>query len=207
MKTNQTAKRFSAKKAVLIISAIVLVISCTIGGTLAWLIESTDKVENTFTYGDINITLEESVENHFKIVPGVDITKDPVVTVEANSEACYLFVKIEEANWPPFTEANGTTRKVAYALADGWTKLTGVDGVDNVYYRVVPANNAEDSAFSVLKDNKVTVSDSLTKGEINSLTEDELEPTLTFTAYAIQEANGTGTFTPATAWEQIAANI
>ena len=78
----------------------VLVLSFTIGGTLAWLTDTTEPVTNTFTYGDINITLAETTEV-YKMVPGNSISKDPSVTVESGSEACWLLVKVEEsANWP-----------------------------------------------------------------------------------------------------------
>ena len=72
----------------------VLVLSFTIGGTLAWLTDTTEPVTNTFTYGDINITLAETTEV-YKMVPGNSISKDPSVTVESGSEACWLFVKVE----------------------------------------------------------------------------------------------------------------
>ena len=52
----------------------VLVLSFTIGGTLAWLTDTTEPVTNTFTYGDINITLAETTEV-YKMVPGNSISK------------------------------------------------------------------------------------------------------------------------------------
>lgn len=62
----------------------VLVLSFTIGGTLAWLTDTTEPVTNTFTYGDINITLAETTEV-YKMVPGNSISKDPSVTVESGA--------------------------------------------------------------------------------------------------------------------------
>ena len=124
----------------------------------------------------------------YHIVPGVDIAKDPVATVVKNSEDCYLFVKIVEENWPDFTETDGTTRKVDYAVAAGWTKLE-----DGVYYREV-GKSADDQAFHILKDDKVTVSSSLTKGELSKVA---TQPKLTFTVYAVQRS---GVDTPAAAW-------
>ena len=178
-------------KLVVAMLAVTLLIGCAIGGTVAWLTATTDSVVNTFTYGDINITLTESkpADRQAKIIPGVDIEKDPKVTVNANSEACWLFVKVEKAG--TFVEG-----KVTYSIADGWTKLTGVTGVDNVYYREVGAVTAN-TDFAVLKDNKVTVSDTLTKEDIKSIT---TNPTLTFTAYAVQKD---GIDTAAAAWEKV----
>ena len=164
--------------------ALVLVVAlASVGGTIAWLTAQTGEVVNTFTVGDINITLTETTGTSYKIVPGNDISKDPKVTVLANSEACWLFVKIEKENWPAATESDGTTLKVKYEIADGWTALTGVDGV---YYREVSSETTAQD-FPVLKNNQVTVSDNLTKAEANAIT----TPTLKFTAYACQKDNVT----------------
>lgn len=92
-------RRGISTKTLVALLSLVLLLGCSLGGTLAWLSDSTDPVINTFTVGDIKIELTET-PGEYKIVPGVDIAKDPKVTVEANSEACWLFVKIEEsANW------------------------------------------------------------------------------------------------------------
>lgn len=175
-------------KLVVAMLAVTLLIGCAIGGTVAWLTAKTDAVVNTFTYGDINIDLWEHAYDattnalgnskvteaeNYKIIPGVDLPKDPTVTVKAGSEACWLFVKVEKAG----TFVDG---KVTYSIADGWTALAGQTGV---YYREVGAVT-DNNDFAVLKDNKVTVSDTLTKEDIKNIT---TNPTLTFTAYAVQK--------------------
>ena len=176
------------------ILAAVLVLGGTIGGTMAWLIDGTDAVANTFTYGDINIGLEEKTGNDYKIVPGVNITKDPTVTVKANSEDCWLFVKVAEENWPnEILEEDGTTKKVAYSIADGWTAHEGASGV---YYRQV-TDIDNDVSLEVLKDNQITVSDTLKKSEVNDVK--AKTPKLTFTAYAVQMDSSD---TAAKAWEK-----
>ena len=138
-------------KLVVAMLAVTLLIGCAIGGTVAWLTAKTDAVVNTFTYGNINITLTESTGNNYKIIPGKDITKDPKVTVKATSEACWLFVEVKE-------EGTFVADKVTYSIADGWTKGDGTKIPANVYYREVSAVTA-DTDFSVLKDNKITVKD------------------------------------------------
>lgn len=176
---NKTNRTVPIKIAALI-AAIVLVIGCTAGGTVAWLVSKPDPITNVFTVGNINATLTEEAKA-FKIVPGVDITKDPVATVEANSEECYLFVQLTEENWPTFTEADNTTRKVKYEIADGWTKLK-----DGVYYREVAKNGTADQAFHVLKNDQVTVSNTLTKENADAITG---TPKLTVAVYAVQKEN------------------
>ena len=178
---SKTNRAVSIKIAALI-AAIVLVIGCTAGGTVAWLVSKPKPIVNVFTVGNINATLTET-KTAFKIVPGVDIDKDPVATVTANSEDCYLFVKLTEENWPTFTEATeaGSTRKVEYKIADGWTELESEHGV---YYREVLKKDTENRAFPVLKDNQVTVSSTLTKKEANAI---QKAPKLTVAVYAVQK--------------------
>lgn len=174
------------KKKVLSIVAVVLVLCCAIGGTLAWLTDKTASVKNTFTVGDINIELTETTTN-YKMVPGNTISKDPKVTVKANSEACWLFVKVEKSvNFDSF---------MTYDMADGWTELPSVTGV---YYREVAATTAA-TDFSVLKGDSVSVKDTVTKADLNALTQNTF-PTLTFTAYAVQKDNVADA---ATAWSKL----
>lgn len=181
---NKTNRTVSIKIAALI-AAIVLVIGCTAGGTVAWLVSKPKPIVNVFTVGNINAELTEEAKTKtetFKIVPGVDITKDPVATVKANSENCYLFVQLTEENWPAFTEADNTTRKVKYEIAQGWTELKSEHGV---YYREVTKSDT-DQKFPVLKNDKVTVSSTLTKEEADAI-QTAGDPKLTVAVYAVQK--------------------
>ena len=181
MKHAANRRRGVSTRAFVALLALVLVIGCAAGGTVAWLVATTGSVTNTFTYGDINIGLTESTGTSYKIIPGKDISKDPKVTVTGGSEACWLFVEVKETG-------TFVANKVTYAIADGWTALPGVNGV---YYREVSAVTAN-TDFNVLKDNKITVSSELTKTEIPTA-----PATLTFTAYAVQKD---GIDDVATAW-------
>ena len=190
-------RRNVSNKTVAILLALVLAIGCAVGGTLAWLISKTEPVVNTFTYGDININLAETTGTDYKIIPGVNISKDPKVTVTAGSEACWLFVKVKEENW---------NNKVSYSIADGWTKGDGTSIPQNVYYREVEAANAKAGvSYYILKGDTtyangvVTVSDTLTKEDIKGIT---TNPTLTFTAHAVQKDS---IDTAADAWAKISA--
>ena len=173
------------KKTIALIVCLTLIIGCAVGGTIAWLTDKTATVTNTFTAGDVDIDLTETdvegdgtlTANSYKMVPGNTITKDPKVTVVAGSEACWLFVKVEKsANFDTF---------MTYTMADGWTALTGVDGV---YYREVNAETATAGAeYPVLAQNRVVVLDTVTKDLLNA--DDFVAPTLEFTAYACQKDN------------------
>ena len=114
------------------------------------------------------------------------LLKDLKVTVKANSEACWLFVKVEKSgNFDSFME---------YGIADGWTALAGEDGV---YYREV-ISSTTDTEYYVLSGNLVTVKDSVTKEDFAGLK--GTMPTLTFTAYACQKENVS---TAADAWNLV----
>lgn len=162
------------KKIAISIVAVALVLCCAIGGTLAWLTDKTGPVTNTFTVGDINIDLDETTSD-YKMVPGNTIAKDPKVTVEAGSEACWLFVKV--------TKSGNFDQFLTYAMADGWTQY---EGTTDVWYREVAASNANQE-FEVLKNNAVTVKGEVTKGMMTS--SGFTNPTLTFKAAAVQKAN------------------
>jgi len=83
------------KKKLTIVVSLLLVMALSIGGTIAWLTDTTDAIQNTFTVGNVKIDLTETdvedndtpLANSYKMVPGKTIDKDPTVTVEAGSEA------------------------------------------------------------------------------------------------------------------------
>lgn len=181
-------------KLITLILAAVLLLTGVAGGTLAWLVDQTDPVVNTFTYGDINIDLEETPTpdedddpdtNKYEMIPGEVITKDPKVTVNTDSKASWLFVKlVKSANFDDFME---------YEMADGWTQLKDTQGnaVPGVYFRAVDEVVGEDVVYEVIKDNQVHVKESVTKEMLNALDPEGAEaayPTLTVTAYAVQRS-------------------
>lgn len=180
MKHVANRRRSVSSRAFIALLALVLVIGCVAGGTVAWLVAKTEPVVNTFTYGNINIALAETTGTNYKVIPGTVIEKDPTVTVKGGSEACYLFVKVEK---------EGTFAGISYEIADGWTELES-----GVYYRLVDAVTA-DTSFEVIKGNEITVSETLTKENIPSA-----QPTLKITAYAVQQENIADA---ATAWSKI----
>lgn len=172
------------KKSLVLAAAFAVLITGAVSGTLAWLIDNTAPITNTFTYGDINIKLEETDSdgdndpnnNSYVMMPGAVIAKDPKVTVLAGSKDSWLFVKLDKSeNFDDFLE---------YTMADGWTALAGEEGV---YYRQT-TENEQAQEFAVIKDNQVKVKESVTKEMLNALNAGETSnyPTLTITAYAVQ---------------------
>ena len=223
----QNGTHFRGGKVIAALLAVVLLVGATIGGTIAWLTASTEKVENTFTVGNIDIALTETTED-YKMIPGYTIDKDPVVTVEAGSEACLVFVKVEEDGFCSVQEEESMPVEhkfdsfLEYGIAAGWTRLekdvNGADIDELIFYREQPAltaEGAEDAAYYVLACKEdpadpectgcVKVKDTVTKEMMDALSNnDATAPKLTFTAYAVQLYKSNGVeFTPADAWAQV----
>ena len=171
-------------KVLVIVACAVALVAGSVAATVAYLTMKTDSIENTFTAGNIKIELtQDTTLDTSKMVPGQAYTVDAKVTVKANSESCWLFIKIEQPdNFDTFMN---------YAIADGWTLLE-----EGVYYREVAAA-AADAPFNVIKDNTITADPTCTKEQYNELNGASL--TLSLTAYAVQRVNFN---TAAEAWTE-----
>lgn len=149
------------KKTLTVLLALVLVIAMSVAGTMAYL-TSTDSVTNTFTVGNVAITLDEldtdnddnkddnvtmpdgtvrDKANAYKLIPGHEYVKDPIIHFQPKSEASWLFVKVE--NGIEAIEAATTIKDQITSDANGWTLL---EGTNNVYYKSVPANEDDTKA-------------------------------------------------------------
>ena len=195
------AKKSASMKVVVLLLAVVLLVGCTIGGTLAYLMAKSDVVTNTFVAGNIGtLTLDETTGNSYIVIPGVNITKNPVVTFKDYNVDAYVFLKVDASGWTvsgadtTYTYSIGSKQEMKWVL-DGWKELE-----DGVYYNEVAAGDGE-KTWAVIQNNTITVSSEITKDNISDYTKG-----LTFTAYAIQQEDGGsdngGKFTPAEAWTQ-----
>lgn len=199
-----------SNKALLVLLALVLVIGCTVGGTLAWLTAKTETVTNTFTVGDIGtLTLKETTgtatedgKKSYTIVPGMDIAKDPKVSYkyEGENEAVpvYVFVKVVAEGWTlsdkEYSINSGDTKLLSWTVGDTWTAVEGNPGV---YY--TEAGNSLEA--DVIKDRTITVSSAIKEDNVSDIA--KAAGNITFTAYAIQQA---GFGTVADAWEAVSGN-
>lgn len=195
-------KNSKLRRALLLVACAVLLVSLSVGATLAYLQDQTGVVTNTFTVGSVNITLDEYkvdeygvadttaarvTENTYKLIPGHTYTKDPTVHVAKGSEVCYLYVKV--TNDITAIEADTT---IADQMADnGWYPLEGVDGV-YYYGTTVDAREAAKDVDVVVFENFTIKTDA----DISTYA----GKTVTITAYAIQ-ADGFGTKTFAEIWQ------
>lgn len=206
----RSTRRKRAPRILLVLCLMLVVMVGSIAGTVAWLTDKTDEVKNTFTVGDINITLKETVKPDgttveagvadwsAQMIPGKTYSKNPTVTVKANSVDCYLFVEVTKPanDYITYTFTLEETNS-------GWTQGTGTgtegNGVPtNVWFRAVSASTS-DQSWNLIKDNQVSISENLTKDKISTSSE-----TMIFKAYAVQQAkSSTATFTAAEAWAKV----
>ena len=203
MKTGKYMKK-SPVKGIALALVLVLLLGCGIGGTIAWLLDTTPTVTNTFTVGKVDLTLVESpydvannkygspaegVTNNYPMIPGNTYIKDPKVTVTANSEDCWLFVKVDTVNNP------ATYLDYTLAISNWETVETGANYT--VYYKEV-FRSTTDQDWNLLTADKngitVTVKDTIVnKGTATegTVAMPDNTPQLVFTAYAVQKANRT----------------
>ena len=182
------------KRTLALLLALVLVFGAAVGGTIAYLTDTTDPVTNTFTVGKVDITLTETFNTdtnndqkndawQAQLIPGTTYAKDPVVTVTADSEDCWLFVKFEEKN-DAATYLNYTSNLTA---ENDWTRGDGTNIPSNVWYRAVNKADATKS-FHLLDGDTVTInSTAVTNENMNTAANAQL----VYTAYACQKANMT----------------
>lgn len=196
------------KKALALAICAVLLVTATVFTTIAYL-TSQDTVTNTFTIGNVKITLDEAdvdaygvaikpvapatsvprvKANEYKLIPGHSYTKDPTIHVAAGSEDCWLFVKLE--NGLAGAEAAGTTI-AAQMTSNGWTLI---DSTNNVYARA-GAKGTAGTDVAVFGSFKLSDSVNLT---------DYADAEIVVTAYAIQ---ADGFATAQAAWTAAGAGL
>lgn len=194
----------SKTKVLSLMMAAVLLVTAGTFGTVAYLTDN-EEVTNTFTVGNVDITLDEAEvnldgttvegadrvkENTYKLLPGHTYTKDPIVHVSAGSEDCYLFVKVVNG----IAAIEGETTIANQMTEKGWV---AVAGAENVYVYTAGGTNP----VTVSANTNVPVFVNFTvKGETDNNTLAEYNgKTITVTAYAIQ-ADGFDGKTAAEIW-------
>lgn len=172
-------------KALLLALCAVALVVTTVFSTMAYL-TSNDSVTNTFTVGKVAITLDEAKANpdgtlvpnadrvqanSYKLLPGHSYAKDPTVHVAADSENCYLYVKVENG----INTIEDTANPIAAQMeTNGWKLLAGT----NVYYKeAAVAGGTNHVVFSSFK---------IAGGVKNDVLKTYATAKVTITAYAIQ---------------------
>ena len=150
-------------KALLLTLCAVLLVAASVLGTMAYL-TSTGEVKNTFTVGQVKITLDEAkvdvngkaltgdaaervTENSYKLLPGHSYDKDPTIHVDPSSEDCFIRAKvtINHANaWQTLVKkyAGGNLTNIITGFDENiwWVSQPVATGNDTITYTFVYKN-------------------------------------------------------------------
>ena len=194
----------------------VLLVAATVATTVAYLTDDAS-VTNTFTVGNVDISLDETnvdqdkvgdmvperdQANDYKLLPGQTYVKDPTIHVssEDNIEDCYLFVKVTDE----IVAIQGEIKVADQMLANGWERLSSVS---DVWYWTADENVAAitEELEVVTKGTNVPVFDNFTiaSNVDNDMLADYVGKQIIVKAYAIQVA-GFEDMTPAQIWSAAA---
>ena len=169
------------KKIVSLCLAAVLVVMAVAGATVAYFTD-TDAKDNTFTVGNVDITLTEpnwegsGKEDAPEVYPGA---KDPTVTNSGNNPC---FVRISVANLDQFDDKGDITYRTDYVagkLGENWVLHT--DGYF-YYNKVLAINETTDALFDQIV-------------MPTGLTGNETTQAITVTAQAVQAQGAKPSFT------------
>ena len=175
--------------------SLVLVAAVSVGATLAYLSAEDTKVTNTFSFGEIDVEIEEDVPTQLPdgakadkpesgkgvvysyLTPGMTLPKVPKVSVDAGVKS-YVFIEISGFKDKVMTATDKTGTST---IDSSWTLYTGTgDGTGNgVYYQIVEANS--EMTFLANAFTEVTISNALTG-------EETLDPVV-IDVFAVQYAN------------------
>lgn len=180
--------------------AALLLVVVAVGGTMAWLVDSTEAVTNTFTTAGIDIDLDETEDDWSKkLIPGNTYTKDPVVSINRDVTDVDIWLYVE------ITDESAARYLSTYDFAlDSWKN--DLTNEPNVYYIEVKATEntgdgctketctAVDPHWHLITGDTITVNENLVKA--GTTTEGALvmpsgDVKLEYKAYAIQSANRT----------------
>lgn len=186
-------------KSLLLVLCAIVFFASGIFATLAWF-NSQDKVQNTFSIGNVEITLDETDvdeygapipdasarvdQNEYLVIPGHTYTKDPIIHVSKESQPAYLFVRID--NPLEFFEDETTIHNQmiakGWALADNNTHKGLYVKMNDGAYEVIDARLAakDVEVFDTIKIHS--------KWDYNSFSEFHDAPAeVNVTAFAIQQ--------------------
>lgn len=119
----------NGKRSLAALIALVLIICVAVGGTIAYIVTQTDKVENKFTPADVKIQINETFENNVKSSITVQNVQD------AKNVPCYIRVKLVSNMQDDKGNVIGSAAIGEFKLNDKW--FEGGDGC--YYYRDVVA--------------------------------------------------------------------
>ena len=127
-------------------------------------------------FGELTLTEEGDFYegNKLMIIPGVALTKKAMVSFSGSESATYVFVEITPSKWSTTDNktfslmSNGKTA-MQWNVAEGWLFLKSDNGT-YIYYRELTPNTELIATDIIAENGKITVSNQITKSEIQVMT-------------------------------------
>lgn len=157
-------------------------------------------------FGELTLTeTGDFADGSAYIIPGVDLKKEAKVSFTGSEAATYVFVEVTpSAQWKTITADHKTfalsvneKNVMQWSVADGWEYVLTTDGT-YVYYCPLAPNMKLEAAPIIAEDGEISVSASITKNDLNSMT----GISITLRAAVVQSG---GFESPAAAWTSLAA--
>lgn len=136
----------NGKRSLAALIALVLIICVAVGGTIAYIVTQTDKVENKFTPADVKIEIHETFN-------GTDKSSITVQNVnDAKNVPCYIRVKLVSNMQDKDGNVIGSAAINTFKLNDKW-----FDGGDGCYYYKEVVNVGASTANLLAAGQKITL--------------------------------------------------
>lgn len=181
-KANSSSQRSPAVFyfAIAVLILVVITTNCT-GGLFARYAsygEATDSAR-VIKFGDVTLVQDFGKNT---IIPGVDIAKSAKISFTGSESATYLFIELDMGSkWSLTTAESVNTFNVfdssvalmSWVVDGAWTLLSDTAG-KYVFYKSLAPNDTLDSV-NIIKDEKITVSEKMTKAQLATITADNSE--------------------------------
>lgn len=196
--TRKTQKKL--RKLLTLVSCAVLLVCVTVVGTVAYLTSTTQTVQNTFTTGNVSITLDEAkvndagkeitgegaervTANSYKLFPGGVYDKDPTIHVSNTTEDAWLKVKVVFTNGAAVDSLGLPMLDIFKTIdEDAWTIGAKQVGQKDVTYYLTYKNKITKSTGDIVLFDTVEIPGTLTNDQVKLLD----GVVMNITAYAVQ---------------------
>lgn len=196
------------KKSILLtLTAVVLAMAVGVGGTIAYFTSTTTEVQNTFTVGNVAITLDEAevtyaddvwtadsekrvmINTYENVYPGAHLPKDPTIHVDDNSQQAYVAMKVvisKAAAWKTLAEKHTDLNDLETVFEgyneDNWSKIAATEQGDNLVYVYMWEQGKVSAGDDLRLFTAMNIPEELSSQEIETI--DGF--TVTATGYAVQ---------------------
>lgn len=130
--------KMKTKKALALLISVLLVVGAAVGGTIAYMIDKSPKIDNVFTPSEVTTTVVENFDGKVKENVQIQNTGDTTAWIRA---AVVITWKDESGNVYGTAPVAGTDKDytITYDLANGWVK-----GADGFYYYTKPVKSVKE---------------------------------------------------------------